>query len=209
MLELHSCELYAGGCIVSSEATLGGRYMLQAWNFTGGNYADTELRGLSVALLQASSENLAGEAKADHAIVYLPVHATVSQRAALMAWLKSTVPALKSETLSSRETALKFTQNETSYDFSAGNFITVKSASLESCAMGGCGESLWYMPRAQTTVFTVAVNKASRVNEPVLKLKWQDAGKASIFLGRFGETIPSKNLYVSAAELCGPGQRPF
>ncbi|HVV71875.1 MAG TPA: hypothetical protein VHI52_10310, partial [Verrucomicrobiae bacterium] len=36
LIELHSCELYAGGCIVSSESTLGGRYMLRAWNFSGG-----------------------------------------------------------------------------------------------------------------------------------------------------------------------------
>ena len=38
LMEVHSCELYAGGCVVSSEATLGGRYMLRAWNFTGGTH---------------------------------------------------------------------------------------------------------------------------------------------------------------------------
>src|SRR5215471_5968028 len=38
MLELHSCELYAGGCVVSSEATQGGRYMLRAWHFSDGSF---------------------------------------------------------------------------------------------------------------------------------------------------------------------------
>src|SRR5215217_3901056 len=51
VLELHSCELYAGGCVVSSESTLGGRYMVRAWDFTGGEYAGTELKGLKVGLL--------------------------------------------------------------------------------------------------------------------------------------------------------------
>ena len=46
LLELHSCELFAGGCIVSSEATLDGRYMLRAWNFSGGSFAGIELGGL-------------------------------------------------------------------------------------------------------------------------------------------------------------------
>jgi len=49
VLELHSCELYAGGCVISSEATLGGRYMLQAWNFSDGNFQGTPLAGLQVA----------------------------------------------------------------------------------------------------------------------------------------------------------------
>ena len=41
LMEVHSCELYAGGCVVSSEATLGGRYMLRAWNLSGGSFAGT------------------------------------------------------------------------------------------------------------------------------------------------------------------------
>jgi hypothetical protein len=73
LMEVHSCELYAGGCVVSSEATLGGRYMLRAWNFTGGSFAGAELAGLQVALLESSSDNLAAsKTAADHAIVYLP-----------------------------------------------------------------------------------------------------------------------------------------
>jgi hypothetical protein len=59
LMEVHSCELYAGGCVVSSEATLGGRYMLRAWNFSGGSFAGSDLAGLQVALLESSSDNLA------------------------------------------------------------------------------------------------------------------------------------------------------
>src|SRR5262245_33255439 len=73
LMEVHSCELYAGGCVVSSEATLGGRYMLRAWNFTGGSFGGAELAGLQVALLESSSDNLAAsKTAADRAVVYLP-----------------------------------------------------------------------------------------------------------------------------------------
>src|SRR3954452_1991655 len=73
LMEVHSCELYAGGCVVSSEATLGGRYMLRAWSFTGGNFGGTELAGLQVALLESSPDNLASsKAASDHGVVYLP-----------------------------------------------------------------------------------------------------------------------------------------
>src|SRR6266700_1964019 len=84
LVELHSCELYAGGCVVSSEATLGGRYMLRAWNFTGGGFGGSDFSGLRLALLQTSSENLAADkTSADHSVVYLPPDATRGQRQAL------------------------------------------------------------------------------------------------------------------------------
>ena len=86
LLELHSCELYAGGCVVSSQATLEGRYMLRAWSFNGGRYAGENLGNLGVAVLQSSSENLAAEnTAAQHTVVYLPQDATSSQRSGLLA----------------------------------------------------------------------------------------------------------------------------
>src|SRR5208337_4019135 len=90
LLELHSCALYAGGCVVSSQATLGGRYLLRAWQFTGGDFAATDFAGLEVALLQVSSENLANpESDPGDAVAYLPQNATPAQREALLAWLKA------------------------------------------------------------------------------------------------------------------------
>src|SRR6266567_6042053 len=84
LLELHSCELYAGGCVVSSEATLGGRYMLRAWSFADGGFAGADFSGLRVALLQTSSENMAADkTSAEHRVIYLPQAATRSQRQAL------------------------------------------------------------------------------------------------------------------------------
>jgi len=208
LLELHSCELYAGGCVVSSESPLGGRYMFRAWDFTGGTFAGTDLQGLQVALLQTSTENLAAEnGRADDSMIYLPENSTAAQRAALKAWLKSTVPGLK--TANARVVPLKFTTTERGYSFTAGKTISVKTAALESCETGACGEALWYTPRSQTSFFTVAVDQGSQITEPKLQLKWNDAGKRSIFLGRFGANDPARNVYVTTADLCGSSQKLF
>jgi hypothetical protein len=210
LLELHSCELFAGGCVVSSESPLGGRYMLRAWDFNGGKFAGTELNGLQVALLQTSADNLAAaDGRAGESVAYLPKSATAKQREALSAWLKSTLPELKTAKLKTRVLPLKFGKTDQGYTFSAGEAIAVKTASLDSCETGACGEALWYSPRAQTTVFTVAVDKSSRITEPGLQLKWNDAGKRSVFLGRFGDNDSARSLYVDAADLCGPSQRLF
>ena len=90
LIELHSCEVYAGACMVSSQSELGGRNTLQVWDISGGNWQGVRLAGLRVAVLESSSENLAvPEARADQAIVYLPESANAEQRGALLAWVKS------------------------------------------------------------------------------------------------------------------------
>lgn len=210
LLELHSCELYAGGCIVSSEAPLGGRHMLRAWNFTGGTFGGVKLAGLQVAVLQSGSENLACPGSvADHAVVYLPQDASASQREALLSWAKAGLADPAGAQLQLRTVPMRFARTESGYAFSAGNAISVKTASLESCEKGGCGEALWYEPRTPTTAFAVAVDQSSRIAEPLLKLKWIDAGKRNIFLGSFGDPASAKNVFVTAADLCGPAGQWF
>jgi hypothetical protein len=208
LLELHSCELYAGGCVVSSQATLEGRQMLRVWNFAGGTFAGADLSGLQLAVLQSSSDNLAApEAKSGEAVVYLPKSATLAQRDALLGWLKSDQPDFKPTKLQTRIVPMNFLKNGTAFAFNAGDAISVKTAALEECEMGGCGEALWYTPRSATGMFTVTVNRASTVNEPLLRLQWNDAGKRSVFVGRFGE--PARETFVTLADLCGPVAKAF
>jgi len=210
LMEIHSCEVYAGPCVISSEEPQEGRYMARAWDFSGGSFNGTDLSGLQVAVLQSSPDNLAeSDSKSGGAVVYLPQSATQTQRDALLAWLKSSQPDFHPAKIQTRIVPLQFTKSDQGYGFSAGNFVSVKTASLNECVMGGCGETLWYQPRANTSLFTVAVNKGSKVAEPLLRLRWDDGGSRDIFLARFGETVPAHNLYVSIAELCGPTRALF
>src|ERR1041385_6388086 len=210
LVELHSCELYAGGCVVSSEATLGGRYMFRAWDFTGGAFAGTDFAGLNVAVLQTSSENLAAEkTKAERNVIYLPQSASRAQRDALVVWLKTQIPELKASNVSTRVTLIKISGNGTCYSVSIGDSIAVRTAGLESCETGACGEALWYEPRSGSTLFTVALNRSSRVAEPLLKLKWDDAGKRSVFICKFGDTASTKKEFVTSSDWCGPAEKAF
>jgi hypothetical protein len=209
-LEVHSCELFAGGCTVSSEATLDGRYMLRAWNFTGGSFAGTDLAGLKLAVLQSASENLAApNAEAGSAVVYLPKDASAAQRQALLKWLKTSQSDFKPAKLKTRVVPLQFSQDSKGESFSAGSGISIKTVSIESCEAGACGEALWYQPRAIASLFTVAVDRSLQVTEPYLKLTWTDSGKRSVFLGKFGEGPSHKNVFVSTTDLCGPDGKLF
>jgi hypothetical protein len=205
LLEMHSCEVYAGPCVVNSEAPQEGRSMVRAWDFTGCSFNGIDFSGLQVAVLQLSTDNLAApDSKTGRAVVYVPETASKPQQEALTAWVKSSQADFKPSEVQTRVAPLTFTRSEKGYTFAAGEFVSIKTASLAECAMGGCGEVLWYQPRSATSMFTVAVNKGSFVSEPLLNLKWNNTGTRSIFMARFGNDVPSKNLYVSIAELCGP-----
>jgi hypothetical protein len=203
LMELHSCELFAGGCTVSSESPQDGRYMLRVWDFSGGSFNGAELKGLQFAVVQSSPDNLAATgSKSGEAVVYLPKAATQTQRDSLLAWLQSSQKDFHPAKIQTRVVPIEFTKNEKGYALSAGKFISVKTSSIESCDAGSCGEELWYQPRTTTSCFTVVVNNASKVVEPMLKLSWTDGAKRSVFLARFGETEGAKNVYVTLADLC-------
>jgi hypothetical protein len=208
LLELHSCALYAGGCVVSSQSTLGGRYMLRAWQFTGGGYAGTDLAGLQLALLQASSENLA-ESGSDpgQVVVYLPQGASATQRKALLGWLNSTVPDLNHRQIAQRVLSLRFTETQSGWNFAAGDAVVIEAAAPELCETGACGESLWYEPRSTATLYSVALNRSAQISEPLLRLHWSDAGKRSIFVARFDGASALPPQYAGDGRLCGVGSR--
>src|SRR5277367_1294809 len=196
LLELHSCQLYIGGCIASSESPQDGRYLLRVWNFAGGSHAGIALRGLQVALLETSDENLAfPETNPNAAMAYLPQSATLAQTTALLDWLKSTNPELAHLKLLTRTVSMQLTSKRGAVSFVAGNSLQMEVRPFQSCGLVSCGESLWYTPRSSTISYTVGITSKSVVNEPTLALRWIDHGKNNVFEGRFGQGTTASSIF--------------
>jgi hypothetical protein len=202
LIELHSCEVYAGGCVVSSQEPQGGRSMLQVWDLTGGAWQGVNLAGLKAAVLEVSSQNLADEsARPDSAMVYLPSDATAAQQNALLAWLKSTDGRLGVSSIQTRAVPISVASSGVTVKVSLGRYASLTTSSLGVCKDRSCGEDLWYKPAAQTSRFTVALNESSQVDEPLLQLKWNDGGSRSVFVAHFGDS--DRNYFVNSSDWCG------
>ncbi len=188
-LELHSCELFAGSCVVSAEANVSGNYVLRAWQFDHGAIAGVPLHGLSVALLESGNQNLAvPENAATSAVVYLPPSLTAPQRAALLAWAAQNTRAKLAGT---RMIPLQIAFAGDRIDFSAGRDIAFDAGPPPPCStLASCGEMLWYEPRGAATSFVVDQLDRSRIVEPLLTLIWMDHGRRTLFSGRFGDPDP-------------------
>jgi hypothetical protein len=194
--ELHSCELFAGPCVINSEVNQAGNYALRVWQFDAGSLGNVPLRGLTVALLEKSGENLADSGSASDAVAYLPPGLSAAQRSALLAWARqSTVAALDDAHVKVAPLQMEFA--EAQVRFSAGTELTFAGSAPDPCALGSCGEMLWYQPRVASSSFVVDQLGQSRIVEPLLSLRWMDHGRRTLFVGRFGDPE------VAIPALCG------
>ena len=209
LLELHSCQLYIGGCIASSEATQDGHYLMRVWSFSGGSYDGTPLGGLNVALLEVADQNLSvRETQPTESIIYLPQSADSAQSETLLHWLKAANPELSHLKLRTRTVPMRFTHKGGIVSLSAGDFVQIETKPFEPCGLISCGESLWYTPRSHVTSYTVGVTSKALVQEPMLGLRWVDHGKNNIFEGRFGEGETTSAAFLPPAFACAVTSHP-
>jgi hypothetical protein len=193
-VELHSCEVFAGSCVVSSEANAAANYVLRVWQFDHGSFKGVPLSGLTVALLEKGDKNLAvTENRASDAVAYLPPGLSAAQRTALLDWAREKTAA----TLNDSHVKVVPLQAQLALEnvtFSAGHDIAFSAATPLACDLGGCGQMLWYEPRVAATSFVVDEVGQSRVVEPLLSMQWMDHGRQTLFVGRFGDpevTVPA------------------
>jgi hypothetical protein len=190
--ELHSCEVFAGSCVVNSEVNQAGNYALRVWQFDQGSFNGVPMNGLTVALLEKSDENLADKGNALDAVAYLPPGLSAAQRSALLGWARqNTAAKLDDAHIKIAPLQIDFANQQVS--FSAGKEVIFAGGVPEVCSVGGCGEMLWYEPRVAYSSFAVDQLGQSSIVEPLLGLRWMDHGRKTLFVGRFGDpeiTVP-------------------
>jgi len=181
--ELHSCEVYTGGCTASAWATSGGRSLVRIWKFERGERDGVSLAGLPVAVLEVGNDNLAMKGtRPTAAVAYLPKGATPAQQKALESWVKERgAPVTVSKVV-----PISYQQDRSDLVVRVGTAISFVTRAVEHCDSGSCGESLWYEPRGEIGTYTVLVNDDSTVDEPALKISWKDNSSKSVFFGHFG-----------------------
>ncbi len=191
VLELHDCELIAGGCIASSESTLGGRSLLRVWNFEKGVHAGQDFTGLKVALLQVAKANLSFPATLPTgSVIYLPPESSQEQRMALVDWLKTIHPKISAGTVEEKISPIEISGAGETVSLKIGQSIALETQSLVAAGPEHCAGMLWHSPRSPMNSFNVLLNRKSMVREKGLKLAWNSHLAKSVFMGSFGKEFP-------------------
>lgn len=186
VLELHSLELYTGGCTASAEAASGGKNLLRVWKIGEGRETGVDLSGLDVAVLQISDTNqIHSEIAPVQLVIYLPEKASPAQREALCQWVLKQDATFSKASFATRVLPIDYQRSGARVALKIGEDIRLETAELGKCETGACGQQLWYEPRSRVTRFEVLFNQHSAIREKDLNLVWNDHGKPTVFLGQF------------------------
>ena len=197
-VELHSCDLYTGGCTASSESTLLGRELFRVWSINQGTWNHQDLAGLKVALLELGSVNLAEKgAAADRAKIYIPKGLPPAQKEALLSWLAAQEVTPASARVVDAE--IVYQRLGSVADVAVDNSIAFSTMAIGKCSSGACGQALWYEPRARHAAFEVVASQVSTIRDATLNFSWTDHNRPNVFLASFG---PKGNQIRLADSIC-------
>jgi hypothetical protein len=184
-VELHSCDLYTGGCTASSESTLLGRQLFRVWSISQGTWNNQNLAGLNVALLELGSVNLAEKgALADQAEIFVPKGLAGSQREALLSWVNS--QGITPASTRVVEAEITYQRSGCAANAAVGDSISLSTMAIGQCSSGACGQALWYQPQVRHSSFEVVASRVSKIRDASVNFLWTDHDRPNVFLASFG-----------------------
>jgi hypothetical protein len=195
-VELHSCDLYTGGCTASGESTLLGRQVFRAWSIERGAWSGEDLTHLKVAVLETGSRNLAEKgALGDRAEIFVPRDLSQAKREALVSWASAQYPLPRGTPVI--ETELIYKRSGQEAVVAVGDTVSLTTMPIGKCSSGACGQSLWYEPQVDHSAFEVVASRTSKIQDATLF--WADHDRPNVFLASFG---PNSNAGQLADSNC-------
>jgi len=194
-VEARTAEVFAGGCIMSSQAETMGREAVLAWRVRDGDYDGEQLAGLSVVAAVAGDRNLGireigGEAPAAvRGIVFVDQKATPAQRRALVRMAQTLSRGLITDIVDVRAVPVAFNETATTIDVTAGEARLAVQRHHHHTA--GCGAMKWFTPFSSVDDAMIGVTDANTYDGRALGIRWSDPNRKSAFSGTFALSAPT------------------
>jgi hypothetical protein len=188
-VEARTAEVFAGGCIMSSEAETIGRQAVMAWQIDRGAYAGQSLDGLRVVAAVSGDRNLGireigGEAPSVvRAVLYVDQRATPAQQQALASLARHLSRGLITEVVQTTATAIAFEDRGDAIAVSAGDSeLNVRKGIEHGPA---CGAMKWFSPFSVVDSPLMGTALANAFSGRALDTRWSAPNRKSAFFGTF------------------------
>ena len=191
-VEARTAEVFAGGCIMSSEAETIGRQAVLAWHFTGGQYEGQRLGGLSVVAAVSGDRNLGireigGEAPSYvRAAVLVDNRATTAQQRALVRLAQELSRGLITQVVTVTPVAVAFDSQTDRVRVHAGDADLSVQKHVHHTP--GCGAMQWFTPFMTLDDATMGLTMEHAFAGPSLGTRWSAPNRKSAFYGAFAYT---------------------
>jgi hypothetical protein len=189
-VEARTAEVFAGGCIMNSEAETMGRQAVMAWRITTGTYRGVVLDGLTVVAAVAGDRNLGmrelgGEAASVvHAIVTVDLRATPAQREALVNLARELSGGIITEVVRVESAPIRFATTTKYIEVSASDTVQL-TVNKEMAHDPSCGAMQWFHPFTALESSAMGVADTHAFSGAGLGTRWSAPGKRSAFFGTF------------------------
>ena len=189
-VEARTAEVFAGGCIMNSEAETMGRQAIMAWKITSGSFEGVPLEGLTVAAAVAGDRNLGmremggEEPTAVKAIITVDPRATATQRAALVRLVRELSGGLITEVVRVDVAPVRFATSQNYVEVSVPESMQL-TVNKEMKHDPSCGAMQWFKPFSTLEQSAMGVAEAHSFSGQGLGTKWSAPDKRSAFYGTF------------------------
>lgn len=192
-LEARSCDVYTGPCFANGEMGMAGKEALLAWKVEQGGWNDTNLEGLSVALVLKADDTIGEDgvfpmqAKDIRSVILVDEKASQAQQNALVDFVKQSVPKYTIAVQKIERTPISFENDHYTVEgkFKAGDVAEIQTRKLGTNDCICTNEMVFYRPLAEVRAATPAYSVTQSYTGDALNSKWHLAGSRSSFLAVF------------------------
>jgi hypothetical protein len=190
-VEARTAEVFAGGCIMNSEAETLGRQAVMAWRITSGAFDGVTLDGLTVAAAVAGDRNLGmremggEEPTAVKAIIIVDPRASATQRDALVKLVRELSNGLITHVVRVDVAPVKFATSQKYVEVSAPDNDILLTVNKEMKHDPSCGAMQWFKPFTKLADAALGVAEEHSFDGQGLNTKWSAPNKRSAFFGTF------------------------
>jgi hypothetical protein len=190
-VEARTAEVFAGGCIMNSEAETLGRQAVMAWRITSGAFDGITLDGLTVAAAVAGDRNLGmremggEEPTAVKAIIIVDPRATALQRDALVRLVRELSKGLITHVVRVDVAPVRFATSQTYLEVSVPDNNIRLTVNKEMKHDPSCGAMQWFTPFTKLADAALGVAEEHSFEGQGLNTKWSAPNKRSAFFGTF------------------------
>jgi hypothetical protein len=190
-VEARTAEVFAGGCIMNSEAETMGRQAILAWRITSGSFDGVPLDGLTVAAAVAGDRNLGmremgGEEPTEvKAVITVDPRATAAQRDALVKLVRELTGGLITHVVRVDTAPLRFATSSKYVEVAVPDQGVMLTVNREMTHDPSCGAMQWFKPFTTLANSAMGVAEAHSFSGQGLGTKWSAPNKRSAFYGNF------------------------
>lgn len=188
-VEARTAEVFAGGCIMNSEAETMGKQAVLAWRVDTGRVGGVSIDGLSVVAALSGTHNLGmhemgGEAPTEvKALMYVDERATQAQRDALVSMATRAIGDLALRVVDVQPVAIAFDRSHHAATVQAGDARLDVEAHIHHDP--SCGAMQWFQPLSRGAEAEVGLTRTQVFSGQALGTRWSQRDKRSAFVGTF------------------------